>query len=126
MVVDDEKDVRESIRGFLPSGTYDVIEMENSKKALDFAGHVSVDLVMIDAMLPNMKGRDLANRLSALQPGVKVLFLSGYSAETLINHGIFPSGAYTLGKPVTEKALITRVGGILAEGHPWIKVSGSQ
>lgn len=126
LVVDDEKEVRESIRAFLPAGSYCVIEIENSKKALEFAGHVSVDLMVIDAMLPNMKGRELANRISFLQPGVKVLFLSGYSAETLINHGIFPPGAYSLGKPITEKTFLARVGSILAEGHSWKEVSGGQ
>ena len=125
LVVDDDKEVRELIATILPDESYHVVFAESAKKALEFAGHLSVDLLMTDAMLPNMKGRDLANRICTLQPAVKVLFLSGYSAETLINHGIFPSGAYSLGKPITEKSLLTRVRTILEEGEPWKKVAAT-
>jgi CheY-like chemotaxis protein len=90
LVVDDEKGVRDLILGFLAAEPYHVVDVDSSRKAVEFAEHITVDLLVADAMLPNMKGRDLAARLGGLQPMMKVLFMSGYSADVLINHGIFP------------------------------------
>src|SRR5688500_9085108 len=92
LLVDDEKIVRETIRGLLPADLYDILESESARKALEVAAQISLDLMITDAMLPNMKGRDLAARISTIQPKLKVLFVSGYSSDTLINHGIFPPG----------------------------------
>jgi DNA-binding response OmpR family regulator len=125
LIVDDEKSVRETLRGYLPADAYDVLECESSRKALEVAAQVSLDLMITDAMLPNMKGRDLAARISTTQPRLKVLFVSGYSSDTLINHGIFPPGAYFIGKPITERVLLAKVRGILEQGDPWRAVSGA-
>ena len=125
MVVDDEKSVREIIRGFLPADLFDILECESARKALEVAAQISLDLMITDAMLPNMKGRDLAARISTIQPRLKVLFVSGYSSDTLINHGIFPPGAYFIGKPITERVLLSKVRSILEQGDPWRVVSGA-
>lgn len=125
LLVDDEKSVRETVRGMLPADRYDVLECESARKALEIAAQVAVDLMITDAMLPNMKGRDLAARISAIQPMLKVLFVSGYSSDTLINHGIFPPGAYFIGKPITERVLLSKVRGIIEQGDAWRVVSGA-
>lgn len=125
LLVDDEKAVRETMRGFLSEALYEVAEAENARKALEFADHTKIDLLVTDAMLPNMKGRDLANRIAAQQAGMKVLFVSGYSSDTLIVHGIFPPGAYFIAKPLVEKVFLARVRSILSQGEPWRTVSKS-
>jgi two-component system, cell cycle sensor histidine kinase and response regulator CckA len=125
LLVDDERSVRETIRGFLPDDLYDVLECENARKALEVAAQISLDLMITDAMLPNMKGRDLAARICTIQPKLKVLFVSGYSSDTLINHGIFPPGAYFIGKPIAERILLSKVRNILDQGDPWRVVSGA-
>lgn len=119
LVVDDEKSVRDSIREILPGEAYEIFEAESSKRALELAGTVTLDMLITDAMLPNMKGRELATRIATLQPRLKALFVSGYSSDTLINHGIFPPGAYFIGKPITGKILLSKVKGILEEGEAW-------
>lgn len=126
LIVGDEKGVRDLIVGYLSAEPYHLVEVDSARKALEFAEHITVDLLLTDAMLPNMKGRDLASRVCALQPAVKVLFVSGYSAEILINHGIFPPGAYSLGKPITEKVILSKVRSILREGQAWKEVSRIQ
>jgi two-component system cell cycle sensor histidine kinase/response regulator CckA len=123
-VVDDEQSTRESVLAFLAGEPYEVLEAESARRALEIAERRPVDLLITNAMLPNMKGRDLAHRLAVLRPAVKLLFLSGYSSETLIVHGIFPPGAYFLGKPLAEKVVRMRVKAILDQGLPWKAVSG--
>jgi DNA-binding response OmpR family regulator len=126
LVVDDERAVREAVREILKDGPYDLLEAENARGALEMAEQGPVDLLITDAMLPNMKGRDLAQRVAIVRPAVKVLFISGYSSEALMVHGIFPPGAYFLGKPLAEKVLRSRVKAILEEGDPWKAVAGTQ
>lgn len=126
LVVDDEREVREAIRDALPEDGYVLAEAEGAKRALEIAGQLTLDLLVTDAMLPNMKGRDLANRIATLQPALKVLYISGYSSETLINHGIFPIGAYSIGKPIAGPVLARKVRDILDQGRPWKEIAGGQ
>ena len=77
LVVEDQAEVRKFAVAVLKSYGYRVIPAENAGDALLFCERERIDLVLTDVVMPNVSGRELAGRLEALQPGIKVLFMSG-------------------------------------------------
>ncbi|MGH9555389.1 MAG: response regulator, partial [Terriglobales bacterium] len=75
----------------------------------------AIDLVVTDVVMPEMNGKELANWVSRLRPEIKVLFMSGYTAETLREHGICHLEVPVLSKPFTREALVRRVRSVLDE-----------
>jgi len=68
-----------------------------------------LDLLVTDVVMPNMDGRELADRLRARMPGLKVLFLSGYMDDALLRRGVFEANETLLQKPFTPSTLAQRV-----------------
>ena len=77
-------------------------------------GHI--DLLITDVVMPEMNGRDLAARLHGLYPELKVLFMSGYTADTIAHHGVLEEGLHFMEKPFSRKELAVRVREALGEG----------
>ena len=75
----------------------------------------NVDLVMTDVVMPGMNGRDLAHRLLALKPGMKFLFMSGYTANVISHHGVLEAGINFIQKPFSKKELSAKVRQIFSE-----------
>ena len=72
-----------------------------------------IDLLMTDVVMPEMNGRDLAERLKALHPGLKVLFMSGYTANVIAHRGILDKGVCFIQKPFNKRDLAKKVRGAL-------------
>jgi signal transduction histidine kinase/CheY-like chemotaxis protein len=111
LLVDDEPLVRESTRRMLKSLGYKVITAKNSEEALKVAGeHLdAIDLVISDVIMPGMNGLELARELAKLRPGVRVLFVSGFTAGVLTERGVFRDTVEFLQKPVPLDTLATRI-----------------
>lgn len=107
LVVDDEDGVRALISAILIRQGYRVIEAANGQDALDVFQRSpgSIDLVVTDVMMPGMLGTTLATRLGALKPGVRILFVSGYSREKVV---LGPEAEF-LQKPFTPATLVRNV-----------------
>src|SRR5262249_32871645 len=115
LLVEDEGGVRTLIRQLLQKQGYTVLEARHGGEALliceRHAG--AIHLMLTDVVLSQMSGRELAHRLSQVRPQMKVLFMSGYSEEAIVQHGVLDSGTAFLQKPFTAESLSAKVREVL-------------
>jgi CheY-like chemotaxis protein len=117
LLVEDEKGVRELTREYLEASGYTVLEAEDGQSALTLAtGYLgNIDLLLSDVVMPGISGRELAERLSRLRPGIKTLYMSGYTDRAIVHHGILQSDTILLQKPFSMAKLAAKVRDILTE-----------
>jgi len=119
LVVEDEAGIRALVRKILRRQGYVVLEASNGDDALKIcAGHKGkIDLLVTDVMMPRMSGRELADRLTALRPDLRILYVSGYTDDAMLSSGSFPSGTAFLQKPFTLGSLLGKVREVLDVGQ---------
>jgi CheY-like chemotaxis protein len=117
LLVEDEDSLRSLLRELLESFGYDVLEAAHGVDALRVAREhpATVHLLLSDMVMPQMTGRELADRLTRLRPGIKVLFMSGYAAGAAPQQEI-PGDAAYIEKPFTADALAGAIRALLDEG----------
>lgn len=115
MLVEDEKSVRSTTSLLLQSLGYNVLSAATPDDALrQAAEHRGViHLLITDVIMPCMNGRDLATKLSEMQPGLACLYVSGYTADVIAHHGILEEGIHFLAKPFARDALAKKVREVL-------------
>jgi PAS domain S-box-containing protein len=115
LLVEDEDAVRRLAREILRIAGYTVLEASNGAMALDVASRHTgrIDLLVTDVVMPGMGGRELAEALQAERPGTRVLYLSGYTSETIGRHGVEGSDALLLHKPFSPASLARTVREVL-------------
>ncbi|MGD0403221.1 MAG: PAS domain S-box protein [Candidatus Acidiferrales bacterium] len=115
LLVEDEKGVRELAREYLEMSGYTVIEAEDGHTALELAAmHAgTIHLLMTDVVMPGISGRELAERAKLIRPKIKVLYMSGYTDQAVVHHGILEMDAVLLQKPFTMTTLSTKLREIL-------------
>jgi PAS domain S-box-containing protein len=109
LVVEDEAPLRQIMRRSLEGAGYQVVEVASGEEALQQVqqqGADSISLVLCDVMLPGTSGRELAERIRALRPGLPVLYVSGYTDGEIERRGLLEPGAAFLQKPFTPEALV--------------------
>jgi PAS domain S-box-containing protein len=115
LVVEDEDGVRALVLRVLRSCGYTLLEARNGlegvRLAEEFTGRL--DLLMTDVVMPQLGGRELSVRVSELHPEVKVLFLSGYTDDAVVRHGILEAEVAFLQKPFAPGSLAAKVREIL-------------
>jgi PAS domain S-box-containing protein len=101
LLVEDEPALRSLTKRILSSAGYAVLDAESGDHALALlAEHDGpVHLVLTDVVMPGMNGRDVATRVTALRPGIRVLFASGYTDDTIFRHGVLDDGSCFISKP---------------------------
>ena len=119
LLVEDEQAVRRATAEFLRLQGYSVLEAKDGRDALSVAGnHRSrIDLVVTDVVMPNMSGGELAKELARLRPKTQLLFVSGYTGKTVIDHKVFDLDTNFLQKPYTLKQLGAKVRSALARSE---------
>jgi two-component system cell cycle sensor histidine kinase/response regulator CckA len=115
LLVEDEDAVRSLTRYTLQMQGYAVLEARDGEEALRVADQHQgqIHLLMTDVVMPRMGGRRVAERLAQTHPGVKALFLSGYTDDAVVRHGILEGEVAFLQKPFTPSALAQKVRDVL-------------
>lgn len=115
LLVEDEARVRRLIREILAMRGYSVLETAGGDEALRVATDHSgpIHLVLADVVMPEMSGPDLAKLILAARPEARALFVSGYTDEAIVHHGILPSDAMFLPKPFLPDALLRKIREVL-------------
>jgi PAS domain S-box-containing protein len=114
LVVEDEESVRRMIEMVLGQSGYCVHSEANPSSAVRYAEMADhIDLVVTDVVLPGMNGRAMAEAILKSHPGVKVLFISGYTEDAIVQHGVVSEGISFLQKPFLPKMLAAKVRDIL-------------
>jgi two-component system cell cycle sensor histidine kinase/response regulator CckA len=118
LLVEDADALRKLAQAFLESNGFRVLSAANGEAALEIASRHSgiFDLLLTDVVMPGMNGRVLAEQLSLRQPGLKVLFMSGYTDSFIAGHGVLQKGTNLLHKPFTEEIFISKVREVLDGG----------
>ena len=114
LLVEDDAQVRALAETILAGHGYTVLTAPNGSAALQVAAAAdSIALLVTDVMMPGLRGPELAERLVALRPGLRVLYISGYAAEAVGNHDFLAQGANFLEKPFTPNSLARAVRAVL-------------
>ena len=110
LLVEDEPAILNVGRAMLESFGYRVLAAGTPGEAIKLAGEYAgeIDLLVTDVVMPEMNGRDLSKRLLSLYPNLKRLFMSGYTANIIADHGILEEGVFFLQKPFSLKDLASR------------------
>lgn len=115
MLVEDEESVRTLSRIILEKEGYTIIEAKHGREALllceQYPG--KIDLLLTDVVMPYVGGPELAEQISLLRPGIKVVYLSGYTDKAITQAGLLTEGVAFLEKPFTPQTLLRRLRQIL-------------
>jgi hypothetical protein len=109
--------LRNLAKELLKASGYAVLDAENGKEALRIASSFGgpIHLLLTDVIMPGIGGQQLAKQLTSLRPATRVLYMSGYSNDGIVQSGILESGAQLLEKPFTREILLRTVRQVLDE-----------
>jgi two-component system, cell cycle sensor histidine kinase and response regulator CckA len=118
LVVEDEEALRAVARRCLEGAGYTMLAAANGDEALaTYARHAGeIHLLLTDVVMPRMSGRALAQELSATQPSLRVLYMSGYANDAIVHRGVLDAGTHFLSKPFTAADLTRKVREVLDGG----------
>lgn len=115
LVVEDEEQVRNLVCSVLRRSGYTVLEAQNGGEGLLVCEKYpsAVQLLLTDVIMPRMNGRELAERLLLVRPQMKVLFVSGYTENIMVENGVLSRDITLLSKPITPESLLRKVREVL-------------
>jgi DNA-binding response OmpR family regulator len=115
LVVEDDEMIRNLVQKVLRANGYTVLVAANGGDAERVSGQHEgpIHLLMTDVVLPGLNGREVARRVVAARAGIRVLYLSGYTDDAIVHHGVLESGVEFLQKPFTPAVLGRKVREVL-------------
>ena len=114
LVVEDDGGVRGFVTTVLERAGHHVISAAGAAEAFELARHKTIGLLLTDVVMPNMSGRDVAARLSATRPGLRVLYMSGHAEHAIVRHGVLEPGINFIAKPFAAEALLAAVENVMS------------
>ncbi len=120
LMVEDDPQVRLLVATILGGAGYTVLVAGDPREALEMSGSYAgdIDLLLTDVVMPHMSGRQLADKITAARPNTRVMYVSGYTENTIVHHGEVDEGVNFLSKPITSSRLLGMVARVLARGAP--------
>ncbi|MBE9570257.1 MAG: PAS domain S-box protein, partial [Proteobacteria bacterium] len=115
LLVEDDKTLRNLAVKVLKQYGYSVIEAQHGEQALSICDQHEgpIHLMITDVVMPGMSGRELAGRLQSLRPEIKVLYMSGYTDNVIVHHGVLAPGVNFIEKPFSPGGLVRKVREVL-------------
>jgi two-component system, cell cycle sensor histidine kinase and response regulator CckA len=115
LLAEDEEVVRRLAKEILSGNGYKVLEAGNGREALllSEAHRGEIHLLLTDVMMPKMGGRELTDRIRPLRPDLRILYMSGYTDDAILRHGVLEDGIPFLPKPFTPEELARKVREVL-------------
>ena len=115
LVVEDDDRVRSIVASMLRRGGYHVLQASNGGEALLLCEEhpLSIHLLLTDVVMPKLNGRKLAERLRRIRPDLRVIFMSGYTENAIVHHGVLDPGLDFLAKPISSHVLLAKVREVL-------------
>ncbi len=115
LVVEDLEELRTLTELLLKDSGYKVLAASHGEDALRVAGEYAdaIHVLLTDVVMPGMTGRELADRLQTVRPGLKILFMSGYTENVIAHHGVLDEGVALLEKPFTPTGLAEAIRAVL-------------
>jgi PAS domain S-box-containing protein len=115
LLVEDEEMVRDMTKEILEESGYRVLEAKHGQEALRVAEqhHGPIHLMLSDVVMPQMSGRELAEQLTPMRREMKVLYMSGYTDDAIVHHGVLDAGMAFIEKPFTPNALAHKLREVL-------------
>ena len=115
LIAEDQDAVRNTLQRILTADGYTVLTAANGAEALELfaARKDEIDLLLSDLVMPGMDGRELGRQCSLLRPTLKVIYMSGYTRDSLLNQETFEEGTEFIEKPFTRDAILDRMARVL-------------
>jgi len=119
LLIEDEPQIRRMAFELLGEQGYKILVASNGLEALKILEEdkTAVDLILTDVVMPEMNGRELVNRTALLRPDAKVLYMSGYTNDAIVRHGVLDSDTSFIQKPFSSYALACKVREVLDGGN---------
>ena len=114
LLAEDDNDMRRFLAGALERAGYEVVSYENGMEAYERLQEEPFHLLLTDIVMPEMDGIELARRANALDPDLKIMFITGFSAVALQQGSGAPKDSKVLSKPVHLKNLVQEVEKLIA------------
>ena len=120
LVVEDEEALRESVCEFLRGLGYNILEAESGQRALSVASMYdgTIDVLVTDVVMPKMSGRQISQMLGSARPGLKTIYMSGYTDDAVVRHGIREAAVSFLQKPFSLATLARKVREVIGAVPP--------
>jgi CheY-like chemotaxis protein len=111
LLVEDEASLRELVGELLEPYGYKILAAEDPTKAIETAERYTgaIHLLLTDVLMPGMDGRELARRVRVRRPDIRVLYMSGHTADSMADSGALEAGALLISKPFTQESLALKV-----------------
>jgi PAS domain S-box-containing protein len=111
LLVEDDEMVREVTKDILTAIGYTVLAVETPHEAVSLSEKPDerIDLLLTDVVMPGLSGKELSDRVKAVRPDAKVLFMSGYTSNVIVHHGMLEAGVHFIQKPFSMRDLARKV-----------------
>jgi len=117
LLVEDDDGVRCLARDTLEASGYTVLEVSNGQDAIEISEHYpkGIDLLLTDVVMPGLGGREVAEQVKQQRPTIRVLFMSGYTDDLILTHGVAAGTAAFIEKPFAAPKLLGRIRKVLSD-----------